>query len=55
MIYYDKEFDSKEEAEQFIEYIMRSYHPAGYGTIFKSIKQSGDKWIVSGSRYSSCD
>lgn len=49
-------FHSKAAAEDYREYILRQYPPAGYGTIVR-IRPTYDKqaWEVTGSYFCSCD
>jgi hypothetical protein len=54
--YYEIEADEREEVEDMINRIERSYHPLGYGTRFDRIEQRSDgSWIVRGQRANSCD
>ena len=56
MVYYNEKFDTKEAAETFIEDMLQSYHPLGYGTSFKEPKEvEPGVWQVIGSRGSSAD
>jgi len=54
MIYIRQEFETRKEAEDFMSAYLCSYHPCGYGT-FLSIHEKDGKFVVSGSRQSSCD
>lgn len=56
MTHYEIEAHDKEEVEDAVDRILRSYHPLGYGTIFQVPEQRADgSWIVRGRRANSCD
>lgn len=47
---------AKQEVEDAIERIERSYHPLGYGTTFEVPEQRADgSWVAHGYRANSCD
>jgi len=54
MIYVKETFSTKADAEKYKENYLNAYHPCGYGTVL-SIQEKDGKFIVNGSRYSSCD
>lgn len=45
---------SKEAADHFKEWYLGRYHPNGYGTSL-SIQEKDGEWLITGTRYSSCD
>lgn len=57
LVQYREEFPSKKEAEEFRKAILESYHPCGYGTSLTvyAPKHLSNKWLVLGSRQTSCD
>jgi hypothetical protein len=54
MISISRPFTTEEDARKWMTSYLSQYHPAGYGTTL-SVKFDGSLWIVSGSRFSSCD
>lgn len=47
---------TKEAAEKLKESILYNFHPCGYGTSLSIYEDTAaGKWVVTGSRYSSCD
>lgn len=56
MISIYREFDTKDEAEQFHNDMYTSYHPAGYSTMIRiEYIDEKNKWVAYGSRAASCD
>lgn len=55
MIYYWEVFKTEAKAKAFMAGIIANYHPCGYGTHLKVEQMPDGKWLVTGSRYSSCD
>ena len=55
MINYFEIFNSKDEAEKYVNDVYKAYHPAGYGTMLRIDETNNGKWLVTGHRYSSCD
>lgn len=56
-----EEFETEERAEKRKQDLLRLYPPQGYGTILVVIPSTvagrldGQKWILKGTRYRSCD
>ena len=55
MIRITETFATREEADTFVANYLRSYHPCGYGTSLSVSATKDGKWLVTGSRYRSCD
>jgi hypothetical protein len=56
MVYFDKVFETHEQADKFIEEYYAAYHPAGYGTWCRKEDLPNDGGVkVKVSRGSSCD
>lgn len=55
MVYFDKTFNTHEEADKFIDAYYADYHPAGYGTWCRKEDLPDGKVLVKVSRGSSCD
>lgn len=57
MVYYNKTFDTKEDAEAWRQQVYAAYHPLGYGTHLREPEQDPEtgKWRVIGSRGDTCD
>ncbi len=56
MININESFLSEEAARDYKEYMLRQFHPMGYGTSLRVAQSKQDGlWSVNGYRFASCD